>query len=136
MPPVWFSFIAFELLLLVIHATHALHYHSSGFFIIMSPAEGLHFSALVIPFLHNYAHTDDESEIGDESEEDKWKWGKRGKKHPRSVAPRGWISKRRKIDRLIKECDSLVRATPVSYLVHSALQFLYIAGNFRGVTFS
>ena len=26
---------------------HALHYHSSGFFIIMSPAEGLHFSALV-----------------------------------------------------------------------------------------
>ena len=27
---------------------HALHYHSSGFFIIMSPAEGLHFSALVI----------------------------------------------------------------------------------------
>ena len=26
---------------------HALHYHSSGFFIIISPAEGLHFSALI-----------------------------------------------------------------------------------------
>ena len=59
-------------------------------------------------------HTDDESEIGDESEEDKWRWGKRGKKHPRTVAPQGWVSKRRKIDRLIKECESLIRATPVS----------------------
>ena len=27
---------------------HALHYHSSGFFIITSTAEGLHFSALVM----------------------------------------------------------------------------------------
>ena len=27
---------------------HALHYHSSGFFIITSTAEGLHFSALVL----------------------------------------------------------------------------------------
>ena len=26
---------------------HALHYHSSGFFIFMSPAKDLHFSALV-----------------------------------------------------------------------------------------
>ena len=34
---------------------HALHYHSSGFFIIMSPAEGLHFSALVrIVFYLNF----------------------------------------------------------------------------------
>ena len=30
---------------------HALHYHSSDFFIIMSPAEGLHFSALVCLFV-------------------------------------------------------------------------------------
>ena len=30
---------------------HVLHYHSSGFFIIMSPAEGLHFSALVCLFV-------------------------------------------------------------------------------------
>ena len=65
---------------------------------------------------HTHTQTDDESEIGEESE-DKWGWSKRtgrGKKHPRSVAPRGWVSKRKKIDRLIKECDALVKATPVS----------------------
>ncbi len=33
---------------------HALHYHSSGFFIIMSPAEGLHFSALVIILIDSH----------------------------------------------------------------------------------
>ena len=49
MPPVWFSFIAPELLCksyMITTSLHALHY-ISGFFIIMSPAEGLHFSALV-----------------------------------------------------------------------------------------
>ena len=34
---------------------HALHYHSSGFFIIMSPAEGLHFSALVCLFVIGFS---------------------------------------------------------------------------------
>ena len=51
MPPVWFSFIAPELLCksYMITTLCTALYHSSGFFIIMSPAEeGLHFSALVI----------------------------------------------------------------------------------------
>ena len=54
MPPVWFSFIAPELLhVQVMHDDDnniticTALYQSSGFFIIMSPAEGLHFSALV-----------------------------------------------------------------------------------------
>ena len=50
MPPVWFSFIAPELLCksyMITTSLYALHY-ISGFFLIMSPAEGLHFSALVI----------------------------------------------------------------------------------------
>ncbi len=48
-PPVWFSFIAPELLCksYMITTSCTALYHSSGFFIIMSPAEGLHFSALV-----------------------------------------------------------------------------------------
>ena len=49
MPPVWFSFIAPELLCksyMITTSLYALHY-ISGFFLIMSPAEGLHFSALV-----------------------------------------------------------------------------------------
>ncbi len=49
MPPVWFSLIAPELLCksyMITTSLYALHY-ISGFFIIMSPAEGLHFSALV-----------------------------------------------------------------------------------------
>ena len=44
---VWFSFITPELLCKSCMICTAL-YHSSGFFIIMSPAEGLHFSALVL----------------------------------------------------------------------------------------
>ena len=52
MPPVWFSFIAPELLCkyMITTSLYALHY-ISGFFIIMSPAEGLHFSALVCLFV-------------------------------------------------------------------------------------
>ncbi len=41
--------------MLVIHATCTALYHSSGFFIIMSPAEGLHFSALVrVIYTYNF----------------------------------------------------------------------------------
>ncbi len=53
MPPVWFSFIAPEMLCnsyMITTSLYALHY-ISGFFLIMSPAEGLHFSALVITSL-------------------------------------------------------------------------------------
>ena len=43
----------------VIHTTCTALYHSSGFFIIMSPAEGLHFSALVCLFvIHESAYLD------------------------------------------------------------------------------
>ena len=46
--PVWFSFIALELPTCHTRYIHCMHYiTSSGFFIIMSPVEGLHFSALV-----------------------------------------------------------------------------------------
>ena len=57
MSPVWFSFIAPELLCKSYMITTSLLctalYHSSGFFI-MSPAEGLYFSALVISWICYY----------------------------------------------------------------------------------
>lgn len=59
---------------------------------------------------------DDEYEIGDEVEEKKW-WGRKGKrakKHPDSMAPHEWITKRKKIGQLINKCDILVKAKPVS----------------------
>ena len=64
MPPVWFSFIAPELLCksyMITTSLYALHY-ISGFFLIMSPAEGLHFSALVCLFVclfvcHRYIYS-------------------------------------------------------------------------------
>lgn len=65
-----------------------------------------------------YIHTDDESEIGDEVEE-KQCWGKKGKrakKHPHSMAPHEWITKRKKIGEVIKKCDALVKTKLVSYL--------------------
>ncbi len=65
---------------------------------------------------HTHTQTDDESEIGEESE-DKWA-GARELGVVKSTLGR-WplgdgFSKRRKIDQLIKECDALVKATPVS----------------------